>query len=151
MPFLVRWPGVVKPNTVSAETICLTDLLATVAAVVDTPLPNNAGEDSFNMLPILKGAAIKKPIRPATVHHSVSGMFAIRKGDWKLIVGRGSGGFSKPRIIKPKPGEPTGQLYNLAEDLGETKNVYQEHPEVVEELTGLLEGWKKSGRSREVR
>lgn len=149
VPFLVRWPGVVKPNMVSDETICLTDLLATIAAVVDSPLPENAGEDSFNILPVLKGETYTKPIRPATVHHSVAGVFAIRKGNWKLIVGRGSGGFSRPRIIKPKPGEPTGQLYNLGEDLGETKNVYHEHPEVVKELTELLEQWKKSGRSRE--
>eukprot|EP00913_Durusdinium_trenchii_P013372 g12553.t1 len=80
VPFLVRWPGVVKANTVSNETICLTDLLATVAAVVDTPLPENAGEDSFSILPVLKGETLKRPIRTETVHHSVSGMFAIRHG-----------------------------------------------------------------------
>ncbi|GAB4149913.1 MAG: sulfatase-like hydrolase/transferase [Planctomycetaceae bacterium] len=148
IPFLVRWPGHIKPGGVSNETICLTDVFATVAEVVGTALPDNAAEDSFSILPVLKGAFLKKPIRPATVHHSVSGMFAIRKGNWKLILGRGSGGFSKPRTIKPKPGEPDGQLYNLERDPSETDNVYLKHPEVVEELSALLKRYQTSGRSR---
>ena len=148
VPFIVRWPGVVKPNGSTGETICLTDIFATVAEIVGSELPNDAGEDSFSILPVLKGAFLKKPIRPSIVHHSLSGMFAIRKGNWKLILGLGSGGFSKPRSIKPKPDGPTGQLYNLNNDPSETKNVYQQNPEIVRELTALLTRTQKSGRSR---
>jgi len=148
VPFLVRWPGVVKKGTVSNETLCLTDFFATAAGIVGESLPDNAAEDSFSFLPVLKGAALKKPIREAVVHHSAAGMFAIRKGSWKLILGRGSGGFSRPRRIKPKPGEAEGQLYNLADDPSETKNLYLDNPETVKELTALLEKYRKSGRSR---
>lgn len=55
----------------------------------------------------------------------------IRSGDWKLINQLGSGGFK----IKPTPGEPEGQLYNLATDRAETANLYAKHPEIVAQLT----------------
>ena len=89
----------------------------------------------------------KSPIREATVHHSFSGMFALRQGSWKLIVGRGSGGFTNPRKIKPKPGEAAGQLYNLAADPREEKNLYLDKPEVVTRLKKLLNKYREDGRS----
>ena len=148
VPFIARWPGVVKKGTTSNETLCLTDFFATAASIVGQQLPKNAGEDSFSFLPVLKGAQLKKPIRNAVVHHSVSGVFAIRKGNWKLILGRGSGGFSRPRVIKPKKGEPKGQLYDLAKDPAEKENLYASKPQLVKQLTALLERLKKEGRSR---
>lgn len=148
IPFIARWPGKIKPGSSSNQTICLADLLATCAAIVGEKLPEGAGEDSYNILPALLGEKLDTPIREATVHHSFDGMFAIRQGKWKLILGRGSGGFSKPRRIKPKPGEPLGQLYNLDEDIAETNNLLAERPEVVERLTKLLEKYKRQGHSR---
>lgn len=147
IPFLARWPGKIKPGTSSDETICLTDLMATAAAIIGKKLPKNAAEDSYNILPALLGEPLEQPIREATVHHSFSGMFAIRQGSWKLIVGRGSGGFTAPRRIKPKPGEPAGQLYNLADDPREENNLYQEKPAVVARLQKLLSRYRKDGRS----
>ena len=147
VPFLARWPEKIKAGTSSEETICLTDLMATAAAIIGKEVPKNSAEDSYNILPALLGEARKDPIREATVHHSLSGMFAIRQGSWKLIVGRGSGGFTNPRRVKPKPGEPKGQLYNLAEDPTEKNNLYLEKPEVVARLGKLLEKYRKSGRS----
>ncbi len=91
---------------------------------------------------------LDKPIREAIVHHSLSGMFAIRQGPWKLIDGRGSGGFTAPRQIEPKPGEPEGQLYNLDDDPGERNNLWSERPEIVQRLTALLERYKTQGYSR---
>ena len=148
VPYLVRWPGHVAAGSVCRQTICHTDLLATCAAVIDIAIPDGAGEDSYSILPALLKQDDGRPLREATVHHSVNGTFAIRQGDWKLIEGRGSGGFTKPAKIKPKPGEPVGQLYNLASDIGENENVYQENPEVVRRLTALLAKYKKTGRSR---
>ena len=148
VPFLVRWPGKIKPGSVCDETVCLTDVLATCAAVVGQTLPDNAAEDSYNILPALLREKRTGPIRPAIVHHSLSGKFAIRIGSWKLIPSRGSGGFSKPRDYKPKPGEPKGQLYNLAKDLGETENLYQERPDVIRRLLAPLERFKSEGHSR---
>jgi len=147
-PFVARWPTRIRPGSTSDELICLTDLLATCAAVVGVKLPNNAGEDSYSILPVLLGKKMDKPIREAVVHHSGSGMFAVRQGKWKLILGRGSGGFTKPSRVKPKPGEPRGQLYDLHKDPAETNNVWAEHPGIVQRLTNLLEKYRKQGYSR---
>jgi arylsulfatase A len=149
-PFIARWPGKIPAGTVCNELICLTDLLATCAAIVGAELPDDAGEDSYNIMPALLGQERAGPIREAVVHHSGNGMFAIRQGKWKLELGLGSGGFSVPRSIKPKPGEPAGQLYNLGEDLAESRNLWNEHPEIVERLTNLLAKYKQQGYSRPI-
>ncbi len=148
VPFICRWPGRIKPGTQSRQTICLTDMLATFAAVVGGSLPANAGQDSYNLLPALLNPDLEKPIREATVHHSGNGVFAIRQGPWKLIQGLGSGGFTAPAQVKPKPGGPQGQLYDLQDDPGEQKNLWLERPEIVERLTVLLERYKQQGYSR---
>jgi arylsulfatase A-like enzyme len=148
VPFICRWPGRIKPGTQSRQTICLTDMLATFAAVIGDSLPANTGQDSYNILPVLLNPDLEKPIREATVHHSGNGVFAIRQGPWKLIQGLGSGGFTAPAQVKPKPGGPQGQLYNLQDDPGEQKNLWLEKPEIVERLTALLERYKQQGYSR---
>jgi arylsulfatase A-like enzyme len=148
VPFLVRWPGRVAAGRTSKELICLTDFLATVAAVVGAKLPADAGEDSYNLLPALRGDKLDKPIRAAIVHHSGDGTFAIRQGPWKLAMALGSHGFSKPHDIKPKPGEAKGQLYNLEDDPQERENLWLKKPEIVARLTALLEKYKSEGRSR---
>lgn len=148
VPFVVRWPGVIKPASVSDQTICLTDLYATFAQAVGHKLKDDEGEDSISLMPIFNGAA-QKPIREATVHHSLGGTFAIRKGDWKLIIDNlGSGGFTNPSNAKPKDGGPGGQLYNLKDDPKETTNLWLDKPQVVKELSEILEKYKSSGRSR---
>ena len=148
VPFLARWPGRIKAGTTSDELICLTDLMATAAAICGTRLPRDAGEDSGSILPALLGVKIGKPVHEAVVHHSSDGTFAIRQGPWKLEMGLGSHGFSLPKNIVPKPGEATGQLYNISEDSGETNNLWLQRPEIVKRLTELLEKYKKEGRSQ---
>jgi arylsulfatase A-like enzyme len=149
VPFIVRWPGHVPPASRDDETICLTDLFATVAAIVDVPLPEKSAEDSVNILPAMLGARREGPLREAIVHHSLSGMFAIRQGEWKLALGLGSGGFSDPRSLKPTEGGPQGQLFNLADDPKEENNLWLQEPEVVERLTTILNRYRESGRSVE--
>jgi len=149
IPFIARWPKKVKPQTTCHETICLTDLMATVADIVRETLPADAGEDSISILPALLSERLDRPLREATVHHSINGSFSIRQGRWKLELCPGSGGWSDPR-----PGEarkqnlPPIQLYDLSTDIGERKNVYRQHPEVVKRLTALLEKYKQQGHSR---
>ena len=138
IPFVVRWPGKVREGSTSDHLTSLTDLLATCADVLDVSLPDGQGEDSYSIYPVLMGNTQGEVMSPAVIHHSSQGMFAIRKGDWKLIEGRGSGGFTEPVSIEPGEGEPIGQLYNLKEDPSETKNLYQEKPDVVEELLQTL-------------
>lgn len=135
MPFVVRWPGKAKPASVSNQMICFTDLLATFATITGADLADDAGPDSFDFSTVLLGKQPEdEPIRDFLVIRSGGNLMTIRSGDWKLITGLGSGGFSQPRRVKPKPGDPAGQLYNLGEDLGETTNLYQQKPDVVERL-----------------
>lgn len=144
VPFIARWPGHIKRGAVSDETICHVDLMATYAAILGYDLPADAGEDSFNILPAFHGDKLDGPIREATVHHSGNGMFAIRQGRWKLILGRGSGGWSG----QGKADDPLLQLYDMSSDVRERENLYGEHPDVVEHLTKLLKKYRDEGHSR---
>ncbi|PHN08109.1 sulfatase family protein [Flavilitoribacter nigricans] len=139
VPFVVRWPGRVQAGSQSTHTTTLTNLIATCADLLDTSLGTDTGEDSYSIWPVLMGEAEEAGPEQAVIHHSGSGHFAIRKGNWKLMEQLGSGGFTLPRTVEPEPGGPTGQLYNLAEDPLETTNLYLERPEVVAELLGELE------------
>ena len=147
IPFIASWPGHIKPGTQSDQLICLNDLFATCADFLGEKLPDNAGEDSVSILPILEGRA-KKPVREAVVHHSINGSFAIRQGQWKLELCPDSGGWSEPKPdTDAVKGLPPIQLYDISTDIGETKNVQAQHPEVVAQLTKLLEKYVADGRS----
>ncbi|MBM3858097.1 MAG: arylsulfatase [Verrucomicrobia bacterium] len=139
IPFMIRWPGVAKPGATCAQLTCLTDLMATAADILGTKLPDNAGEDSVSILPLLKGEG--RPVREAVVHHSINGMFSIRQGNTKLILGTGSGGWSKGGDGAP------AQLYNMANDIGEQKNLQAADKETVQRLTKLMERYVSDGRS----
>ena len=129
MPFIVRWPGTVKAGAVSDALICQTDFLATFAALTGRGLGDDEGEDSGNFLPVLTGK--KKTARRQLITGSNPKKLTLRQGDWKYIPFLGSGGFSKPRREQPVPGGPRGQFYNLADDIGETKNLWLQKPELV--------------------
>jgi len=147
VPFIVSWPGKCKPGTTNDEPVCLTDFLATIAAITRVRLPDEAGPDSYDITPALLGKQGQKPIREALVSHSENGTFAIRQGEWKLILdNKTSGGWMVPEGEPPKPGTP-GQLYNLAEDPFEQNDLWEKRPEVVERLAALLEKYKREGRS----
>jgi arylsulfatase A-like enzyme len=143
VPFVAQWPGKIPANTVSNEIISLVDFMATCAGIVGKDLPEGAGEDSFNMLPALK-AQNTTPIRKELINVSGKGKLALRQGNWKLILAGGSGGFTAPQDDDDaaKLGWPPVQLYNLAEDLGETKNLQDIYPEKVKEMTMLIESIK---------
>lgn len=147
VPFIARWPGQIKPNSVSPELICLTDLLATTAAIVRAKLPTDAGEDSADISPALLGKPLTKPLREALVHHSIDGTFALRQGPWKLALGLGSHGFSEPKDSKANVGEARGQLYYLPDDPEEQRNLWLQNPGIVARLTALLEKYQRNGRS----
>ena len=136
-----------QAGTVSDQTICFTDLLATFADIVGARAAREAGPDSFSFLPVLLDQPAEgRPVRASLVVRT--GLMTIRSGPWKLIAGLGSGGFSKPRRVKPGPGDPEGQLYNLDDDLGETRNLYADRPEIVARLKQELARIRDSGRSR---
>ena len=130
VPFLARWPGKISPGATWEHPVCLNDLLATVAEICGSPLPPNAGEDSTSLLPALLGR-INRPTREATVHQSMSGELAIRKGPWKLVM-RGGG---------------VRELYDLDNDLGERTDVIASQPKIAEELSALMKRYIAEGRS----
>ena len=148
MPFIARWPGRIASGTTSEQTISFTDMMATFASVAGKPLAAGDGEDSYDLLPILLGKPITGSLREATIMESSQGVLVIRQDNWKLIPHLGSGGFTRPATIKPKPGEPIGQLYNLADDPAETKNIYAEHPDIVQRLGALLEKYQHEASAR---
>jgi len=157
VPFIARWPGKIKPGTVTDQTICQTDIMATCAAIVGVKLPNNAAEDSFNILPVLLGQDKGEPIRPYTLHQTISLALAIRRGPWKYLDHKGAGGNDydepelRPYALPEKAPDAPGQLYNLDEDPGETNNLYYEYPQIVKELKTQLDRYRKSGRSAPLR
>ena len=155
VPFLVRWPGQVKPGTTCAQLTSLTDVMATVAAIIGSALPKDAAEDSFNLLPALLGKD-SGAIRPYLLQQAFGARsLSIRRGPWKYLDHRGSGGngyekgelksFALPDAAPTAP----GQLYHLDNDPGETNNLYFKQPDVVKELKSLLEATKVSGRSHQ--
>lgn len=156
VPFIARWPKKIKDGSTSAQTICLTDVMATCAALTGATIPPNAAEDSYNILPVLLGQAGDKPVREYTLHQTISLALAIRHGNWKYLDHKGSGGNNYGRegewgmkqfALPERAPDAPGQLYDLAKDPGETTNLYNEYPEIVKALKGKLEEYKTSGRS----
>lgn len=155
VPLIVRWPGIVKQGAVSDQMVCLTDLMATVAGVTKTNLPDNSAEDSFNLLPVFDGSATA-PIRPYLLTQAFGGKrtLSIRRGSWKYLDHRDSGGNNyqkgemKLYALPEKAPQAPAQLYDMSHDSGETNNVFLEHPEVANEMKSLLELSISSGRSR---
>jgi arylsulfatase A-like enzyme len=147
VPFIARWPSVIQAGARSDQLICLTDLMATCADIIDAIPPGSAGEDSVSILPALRGTA-EKPLREAVVHHSINGSFAIRQGPWKLELCPGSGGWSAPHPGgKEAQHLPPVQLYHMTKDAGERINESKTQPEIVERLTTLLKRYVSDGRS----
>lgn len=145
VPFLVRWPGHVKPGTVCDETINLVDMYATIATLIDPPvLPNqDVAEDSFNVLPAFLSMPHEEPLRPSMIVHSPNGNFAIRSGSWKYVEGIPSQALKQP----PQRDELHAQLYNLQDDPDEQNNVIDKNPEVAKRLASLLAEQRSGGRS----
>jgi arylsulfatase A-like enzyme len=154
VPFIARWPGKIQPGSTCDEPICHVDLMATLAALLDTRLPDDGGVDSINILPALLGEKRKAPLREAMVHHSGQGKFAIRRGDWVLILaptGDDNRKHGEPMWFQKARGyEPhieAGELYNLVTDPTQKHNLYATEPAKVIELTTLMERYVSDGRS----
>lgn len=140
MPFIIRWPDGIEAGRVTDHTICFTDIFATLAEITGAQIPEGQAPDSVSFLPVLRDKDTVP--REAIVMAAGKGHFLVRSGDWKLITGPGSGGFS--RIPKEKLKKlPPVQLYNLANDPGETENLQADYPEKVNELGELLDEIRK--------
>ena len=157
VPLLALWPGKVKAGSVSDQTVCLTDLMATCAALVGAALPNDAAEDSFDFSPVLLGGQSEdEPVREYILHQTIRLALAIRSGKWKYLDHKGSGGNNygqggewgmKRYALPEKAPQASGQLYDLKADPGETENLYFKRPEIVRRLKDKLDHFVKTGRS----
>lgn len=151
VPFIASWPGVIVPNRIINTPASLTDLLSTIATIIDSPLPEQAGEDSVVIVEDLTGGEsfgagpAGHRSREAIVHHAMFGVFSVRAGRWKLVLdSEGSGGWPPPVGEQPIPGSP-GQLYDLEDDPYETENLFSEKPDLVADLTVLIHELQSAG------
>jgi CDP-diglyceride synthetase len=141
VPMLARWPGHIKPDSVSSALISQVDLCASLAALTEQKLPADAAPDSVNVLPALLGQS--KTARQSLVEHA--GTLALVEGDWKLIA-PGNGPRMNENTHTETGNDPEPQLYNLAKDLGETTNLASQFPERVISMTALLNEIRSKGR-----
>lgn len=156
IPFIARWPGKIAADTKTSQTSCLCDIMATCASLIGVELPDNSAEDSFNMLPVMLGEQKENQlIRDYTLHQTNTLKLGIRKGSWKYLDHKGSGGnkyednpMLQQYILPDTAPDAPGQLYNLDSDPGETTNLYFHYPEIVEELRNKLNKYCQEGRSR---
>jgi len=139
VPFLFRWPGHVLAGVVSDQLLSTTDFLATIAGIIGENIPQGAAPDSYDLSPVLLEKEVNGWVRDQMIQHSIDGLFAIRQGNWKYTPVLGSGGFSKPKLIEPAPGEPNGALYDLSNDISETRNLISQHAELAQSLHDKLE------------
>ncbi len=150
VPLIAHWPGRIEKGSVSKQTISLVDIMATLAAVSGAELPNEAAEDSFDFTPVLLGTSDGTAIREFTMQASWQGL-SIRHGQWKYLekpykMGR-KGKWVQSFLLPDKAPGHLGQLYNLAEDPGETNNLYFKNPEMAKMLKDELTQNKAAGRT----
>lgn len=145
IPCVARWPGVIEAGSSTKELVSLSDLMATCADILGESLPEDAGEDSFSLLPLFEDPS--KSIRDHLIHHSINGKFAIRDAKWKLVLCPGSGGWTYPDREAVEDKMPFVQLYDMEKDPGETTNLHKEEPERVKELIAFLKRVIDDGRS----
>ena len=151
IPFVVRWPGVIKPGRISNALVSQVDLMATFASVLGCQLPDNAAEDSFNLLPVWTDNSDKTTARSSHIHNTFANQFAIRRDNWVLIDADTGSMTPMPQwFIEANNYDidmPDGSLYNLQEDVGQRTNRINEFPEKAAELRKLLKGIRDKGHS----
>jgi len=156
VPFVARWPEQVQAGSECGRLMTLGDLMATCADLLDEELPEGMGEDSVSMLSLLlHGDASELPGRTSAIHHSISGKFAVRRGDWVFIDAPSGDDNREPAWFKEERGytehDFPGELYNLREDISERQNLYGEYSEIVAELGALLARVKEDEGAAEVK
>ena len=156
VPMIVRWPDKVAANSITDELVSQIDVMATLASLVGFELPNDASEDSYNLLPLWTGLTSKSP-RNSLVHNTFADNFAIRHAGWTLI--NAKSGNQNNRLERfnysawqKKYGylnddHGNGQLFNMKNDSGQRINLIEKMPEKAKELTKLLHKIKTQGYS----
>jgi arylsulfatase A-like enzyme len=147
VPFIVRWPGKIKPASISDEVVSQVDLASTFAKIIDYPIEKKEAIDSYNLLPVLRGEKYQKPLRIATVQNTSPKKFAIRQGDW-ILIDAPTGAAKKEQQsyldhfgLEPYGKGDQGLLFNLKEDPQQSDNLYAQHPVKVKKMRSLLQSY----------
>ncbi|QZT36879.1 arylsulfatase [Halosquirtibacter xylanolyticus] len=143
IPFIVKWPNNVKAGAVSNELISQIDIMSTVTAAANIDMPKSAAPDSKNILPILKGEQTDQPVHEVLVHNTKKGHWGLRKGNW-LYINSSTGSVSKMpksymKLKNYTTFETEGLLFDIEKDPEQRTNLYAENPEVVKEMSTLLQ------------
>src|SRR5207248_1727925 len=155
--FIVRWPGKVPANTVSEQVICLADMVATFASVLNTPLPKGNAEDSFDALRAFTETKPGAPIRDHVILQSASAVYDLRMGDWKLIERADAPDFASMRNRRKteaaekrrkNAAKQHDELYNLETDPAEAKDALAGHTELAKKMKKLLDQAREQGFTR---
>ena len=150
VPFIVKWPGITQAAKVSNALVSQIDLMATFASALNIALPENAAEDSHDLLPLLRG--MTESVRTTHVHNTFENQYGIRDGDWLLIDAKdgyrsGRNKEWEARHNYPADDDQAVELFNLKEDIGQRHNLAAEHPDKVAELQTLLKKIQDQGHS----
>lgn len=148
IPFIVKWPGQIKPNSSSDEVISQIDIMATLARITGIELPENAAPDSYDLTPIIRGEKYMSPLREATVHNTFDNIWGLRKGDWLYINDSTGGHRVLPEFFKEMTGyedfSTEGLLFYMLNDSEQRTNLYEKYPEKVREMDSLLQKYRNS-------
>lgn len=150
VPYIISWPGVTEEGAVSDALVSQIDIMATIAGALDFDLPDDAAEDSYDLMPILTGES--EEVRSYHVHNTFEDKWAMRSGDWVLIDGKHGYHSRLDKKWEERHGYPADdkgpvELYNLSEDIGQRQNIASENPEKVEELKALFAKIREQGHS----
>jgi arylsulfatase A len=124
--------------------------MATLAAIAGAQLPPNAAEDSYNLLPVLRDNAPSP--RQSLVHNTKPNAYAVRHENWVLIAAATGAQSKVPEWFNPANGyaddDLPGELYDLAADPAQKRNLFADRPDKVKELTALLATIRAKGQAR---
>lgn len=142
-PCLMRWPGTVPAGSVCRELATIMDLLPTLAGLAGGDVPQDRVIDGKDIRPLITGTKDAKSPYDAFFYHTAQGkLAAVRQGKWKLHLTPPRRRRRRPKKGQPQPKappQPTGPLlFDLSADIGESKNVADQHPDVVKKLTAVL-------------
>ncbi len=130
VPCIMRWPGKIRPGREESGIAASIDLYTTLATLGGTEVPTDRVVDGMDLSGVMLGE--EESPRTTFVYHAFNHLQAVRKGPWKLrVCHRSFGADSLETGLK--------ELYNLETDIGETANVYDRHPDIVQELTAIVE------------
>lgn len=146
VPLLMEWPGGMPESQRCDRLVCLSDLMATLADLLEIRLQDQQGEDSVSILPLMRNPEADE-VRRDLVHQSIDGSLSVRRGCYKLALCPGSGGWSSPRPGEEAPEAPRFQLFNLTEDVAEQHNLLDQYPELAQDMKQTLMNYLLRGRS----